>query len=115
MGDGITIANIDGAVGENGPKQGSDDAVGLIRPPHERIANAEDDERVDLRRRHGRAGGRSELQDGSVAPRRHRGGQQKRCRRGTAAKRRRSGGREKEKQLGETTAGFRVFRQTSDP
>lgn len=65
MGDGVGVADINGAVGGDGAEESADYSVGLVLPPHVAVADAVDDDRMDPRR-HARA----PLQN-SVIDRRH--------------------------------------------
>lgn len=65
MGDGVRVADINGAVGGDGAEESADYSVGLVLPPHVAVADAVDDDRMDPRR-HARA----PLQN-SVIERRH--------------------------------------------
>lgn len=49
MRDGIRVADINGAIGQDGAKESANDALSLIRPPNVAIADVEDDKRVNLR------------------------------------------------------------------
>ena len=50
MRNGVGVANVDGAVGQNGAEERADDALGLVRPPHVTVADVEYDKRMNLRR-----------------------------------------------------------------
>jgi len=49
MRDGIRVADINGAIGQDGAKKSANDALSLVRPPNVAIADVEDDKRVNLR------------------------------------------------------------------
>lgn len=71
VGDGVGVADVDGAVGEDGAEEGADDPDGLVGAPDVAVADVEDHQRVDPRgqaRRRGR-----EVQRRGLA-RRHGGG-----------------------------------------
>ena len=68
MRNSISVANINGAIGQDRTEEHADDAVGLVRASNVAIADVEDDQRVNLRGQARR--GRSELQN-DVLARRH--------------------------------------------
>lgn len=69
MGDGVGVADVDGAVGQDGAEEGADDPDGLVRPPDVAIADVEDHQRVYPRGEASRRG--REVQRRGLA-RRHR-------------------------------------------
>ncbi|THG15590.1 hypothetical protein TEA_009138 [Camellia sinensis var. sinensis] len=46
--NGVRVANIDGAVGQDRAEKGSNDSLGLIRSPDVAVTNVEDHQRMDL-------------------------------------------------------------------
>jgi hypothetical protein len=62
VGDDIGVADVDGAVGEEGTEEGADDAVRLVRAPHVAVADVEKHHCLHPRRRRRRGcrGGRRE-------------------------------------------------------
>ena len=51
MGNDIGVADVDGAVGEEGAQEGADDAVRLVRAAHVAVADVEEHHRLHPRRR----------------------------------------------------------------
>lgn len=49
MRDGIRVADINGAIGQDGAKESANDALSLVWPPNVAIADVEDDKWVNLR------------------------------------------------------------------
>lgn len=47
MGDDIGVLDLDGSIGGSGSEEGSDDASGLVGTAHVRVADVEEDHRVD--------------------------------------------------------------------
>jgi len=70
MRDGIRVADINGAIGQDGAKESANDALSLVRPPNVAIADVEDDKRVNLRGE-GRWRWWCELEDCLLLDRRH--------------------------------------------
>ena len=50
MGDNVGVADVDGAVGEEGAEECADDAVRLVRAPHVAVADVEEHHRLHPRR-----------------------------------------------------------------
>lgn len=67
MRDGVGVADVDGAVGQDGTEKGSDDALCLVGASDVAIADVEDDERVDLRQQARRRRRRRKLQHSVLA------------------------------------------------
>lgn len=56
MRDDVGVADVDGAIGEEGAEEGADDAVRLVGAAHVAVADVEEHHRLHPRR--GRGGGR---------------------------------------------------------
>ena len=49
VGDHVGVADVDGAIWEEGSEEGADDTVRLVRSPHVAVADVEEDHRLYLR------------------------------------------------------------------
>jgi hypothetical protein len=61
VGDDVGVANVDGAVGEDGAEERANDAVRLVRAAHVAVADVEEHHRL-----HPRRGGRREEESGGA-------------------------------------------------